>query len=161
MALQKSMLESQLVSGFSTHNDSAMQAATKIANAFDAYIKGIQNLGGGTFSSMAGISLLNSQLNNIFLQQLQSGAQIGDKIATAFNQCMSTLNTIYQTAPPITSTSFAGFKSQMMILFQGHQNSGAQFARKLATHIHTFVSTSQIQGVVPGSPPVPFTGPPS
>ena len=107
------------------------------------------------------MKLLKSQLNNIFLQQIQSGTQIGDKIATAFKQCLSTLTTIYQTAPPITSTSFAGFQSQMKVLFQGHQNSGAQFARKLATHIHTFVSTSQIQGVIPGSPPVPFNGPPS
>lgn len=160
MALVESVLKSQLISGFTNHNDSTMQAASKITDGIDSYIKGITNLGGGSFTSMTGLSILKTNLNNIFLAQESSGVMVGNKVSQAIDDCAKTLMTIYQNAPPVTAGSFAGFKSQMITLFGGYQNSGAEFGQKLSGHIHNYFSLIQIQGVIPGSPPIFFNGPP-
>ena len=160
MALIESVLKSQLVTGFAGPNSSAMQAASKIADSIDSYIKGITNLGGGSFISMSGLAVLKTNLNNIFLAQESSGVSVGNKVSQAIDDCTKTLLTVHQTGPPITVGSFAGFKFQMVVLFGGYQNSGVEFGQKLASHIHNYFSLIQIQGVIPGSPPIPFNGPP-
>ena len=85
---------------------------------------------------------------------------VGNKVSQAIDDCAKTLMTVYQNAPPVTTGSFSGFKSQMLVLFGGYQNSGAEFGQKLSGHIHNYFTLIQIQGVIPGSPPIPFNGPP-
>ena len=49
----------------------------------------------------------------------------------------------------------------MIDLFSTPNPSATLFANKLARALNTFTSSAIITGVIPGTPPVPFTGPPS
>ena len=144
---------------FSSFNNSPNVAANHIATSFDIYIKGITNMGNGSFVGMPGISGLRSQLTNIFARRQASKVAIANQISQAFDNCMKTLNTVYQTGP-VNTVSFSAFRAQNINLFNAYQNSGVEFGQKLAKNIDQYVKSSIIQGVIPGSPPIPFTGPP-
>ena len=116
-------------------------------------------MGNGSFAGMPGISGLRSELTNIFARRQSSKVAIANQISQSFDNCMKTLNTVYQTGP-VNTVSFSAFRAQNINLFNTFQNSGVQFGQKLANNIDQYVKSSVIQGVIPGSPPIPFSGPP-
>ena len=144
---------------FSSFNNSPNEAANHIANSFNIYIQGIMNVGNGSFAGMPGISTLRTQLTNTFARRQASKVAIANQISQAFDNCLKTLNTVYQTKP-VETLGFSGFKSQNINLFNSFQNSGTEFGQKLAQNIDQYVKSSMITGVIPGSPSIPFTGPP-
>ena len=46
-----------------------------------------------------------------------------------------------------------------MKLFSAHAPSGINFANELASILDTWAKTWVVSGLIPGSPPVPFSGP--
>ena len=144
---------------FSSFNNSPNEAANHIANSFNIYIQGIMNVGNGSFAGMPGISTLRTQLTNTFARRQASKVAIANQVSQAFDNCLKTLNTVYQTKP-VETLGFSGFKSQNINLFNSFQNSGTEFGQKLAQNIDQYVKSSMITGVIPGSPSIPFTGPP-
>ena len=157
--LNFSILKTQMQSGFATHNNSANEAAGKIASAFDAYIKTIANQGNGTYANMPGVSTLRSTLTNIFNQQMASKLAISNNIAAAINTCFLTLMTTYQTAPP-QPVGFDYLQTSLARTFGESQPSGQVFAQKFAGNIDGYVRKCMIKGVIPVTPPIVFDGPP-
>ena len=82
------------------------------------------------------------------------------KIARAFNDCLSTLLTVFQTTI-VTAPGFGSLVPELIDLLSTPKPSATLFATKFATALNNFTSAAVISGVVPGTPPVPFTGPPS
>lgn len=159
MALVFNNLKSQLMNRFASFNNSPNVAANHITNSFDMYIQGIMNMGNGTYAGMPGISSLRVQLTDILARRQASKVSIANQISQAFDNCLKTLNTVYQTKP-VETLGFSGFKSQNINLFNSFQNSGSEFGQKLAQNIDQYVKSSMITGVIPGSPSIPFSGPP-
>ena len=116
-------------------------------------------MGNGTYISMSGASTLRSKLTNIFEQKMASKLAIANNISAAINSCFLTVMTTYQTGPP-QPTGFDYLQTSMARLFGESQPTGNVFAQKLAGHIDGYVRKCQIQGVIPGTPPIVFNGPP-
>jgi len=158
MALNSSILRSQLIMRFNNSNATAQLAASNISNAFDIYIKSVQNMAGGSYTGMPGISLLRSQLTSLFQRQKSNGNIIGQDITGYFQQCLLTLLTLYQTAPP-TFLGLSVFQTKNRLLFSKYSSTGVQFATELSNNIHNFVSTTNLSGITPVYPFPPFSGP--
>ena len=153
-----SILKSQLEGSFSKFANTEKIAADNIANAFDTYCKSIVNAGGGTFVSMPGTEILKVKLERIFKQQSLVKTQVGSEVATAIDECFLTLLTTHQTQPP---TPIVGtLVTECQVLFSKTPNSGTTFGREFAEAIDKSVRTSTIVGMLPTSPPAPFSGPP-
>ena len=155
---QLSIMQSKLQTDFSSFANNERMAAENMATAFDSYCKSIINVAGGGFSAMPGIDILKIELEKIFKSQPQIKSQLASDIATAFDNCFKTLLTTFQTAPPTPILSV--LLPKLQILFNKFSNSGTDFGREFAEAIDKSVRTSTIVGMLPTSPPAPFSGPP-
>ena len=132
----------------------------RTAKAYLNYCSTIMNMGSGSFSGMPGSTILGGDLGEIYYSTSPSGALTAQKIAKAFNDCLSTLITTFQTTI-VTAPGFGGLVPELIDLLSTPKPSATLFATKFATALNNFTSAAIISGVVPGTPPVPFTGPPS
>jgi|TARA_B100001778_G_C18591626_1_gene632549 hypothetical protein len=143
-----------------TGNPTPSLVGIKTGQAYLTYCSTIMNMGGGSFSGMPGSSALGSELGNILSATSPSSALTAQKIARAFNDCLSTLLTVFQTTI-VTAPGFGSLVPELIDLLSTPKPSATLFATKFATALNNFTSAAVISGVVPGTPPVPFTGPPS
>ena len=61
-----------------------------------------------------------------------------------------------QIGPPVAAPSHT---PQLIQLFSGPQPTSMQFAKELAGILDTWTKTWVVSGLIPGAPPVPFSGP--
>ena len=141
-------------------NPSPQVVGLQTAQAYNTYCSTIMNMGGGAFSGMPGVGALGSELGNILSAVSPAGALTAQKMAKAFNDCLSTLLSVFQTTI-VTAPGFAALIPELIDLFSSPKPSATLFATKFGTALNNFTSSAIIIGVVPGTPPVPFSGPPS
>ena len=156
-------LQGELISIFEkgpAGNPSPSLVGMQVGKAYMTYCSTIMNMGGGAFSGMPGASALGSELGNILSSTSPAGALTAQKMAKAFNDCLSTLLTVFQTTI-VTAPGFAGLLPELIDVFSSPKPSSTLFATKFATALNNFTSAAIIIGVVPGVPPVPFSGPPA
>ena len=99
-------------------------------------------------------------LGNILSTVRPACALTAQKLAKAFNDCLSTLLSVFQTTI-VTAPGFAALIPELIDLFSSPTPSATLFATKFGTALNNFTSAAVIIGVVPGVPPVPFSGPPA
>ena len=116
------------------------------------------NAGAGSFSAMPGASALGQELGQIYSSISPAGALTGQKMAKAFNDCLSTFISVHQTTI-VTATGLGGLIAGLIDIFSSPNPSATLFANKLAKELNTFTLSAQVIGVIPGTPPVPFAGP--
>ena len=155
MALIKSALKSQLMVRFMGHAADPMKPGKDIAKSFAIYLKGGMNAGGFPTSNVVDAPT-GMTIGGVFAQQLPVGASIGSQIATALTTMALTYLSGQQIGPPVTAPSHT---PQLIQLFSGPQPSGMQFAKELAGILDTWTKTWVVSGLIPGSPPIPFSGP--
>ena len=143
-----------------TGNPSPQVVGLQTAQAYNTYCSTIMNMGGGAFSGMPGVGALGSELGNILSTVSPAGALTAQKMAKAFNDCLSTLLSVFQTTI-VTAPGFATLIPELIDLFSTPKPSATIFATKFGTALNNFTSTAIITGVIPGVPPVPFSGPPA
>ena len=129
-----------------------------IAKAYNNYCSTAMNVGAGSFSGMPGVSALGQELGDILSATSPAGALTGLKMATAFNTCLSTLLTVHQVAI-VTATGLPVLQAGLIQVFSTPAASATLFAQQLATQLNTFTLLAIVSGIIPGTPPVPFTGP--
>ena len=95
-------------------------------------------------------------IGQVFASQLPSGAAIGSQIASALTSMALTYMSTNQIGPPVTPPSHIG---PLMKLYSGPQPSGMSFAKEMASILDTWAKTWVVSGLIPGAPPVPFSGP--
>jgi len=126
-----------------------------IAKAFKNYLMMAMNAGGFPASNVvdaaAGVGI-----GGVFAQQLPVGAAIGSQIATQLTTMALTFLSGQQIGPPVAAPSHT---PQLIQLFSGPQPSPMMFAKELSGILDTWTKTWVVSGLIPGAPPVPFSGP--
>ena len=155
MALVKATMFSELMGTFSTHSPDPMKPGKDIAKAFANYLKMGQNAGGFPTTNVVDASA-GMTIGGVFAQQLPVGAAIGSQIASALTSMAATYMSGQQIGPPAVSPSHT---SPLIKLYSGPQPSGMSFAKEMADILDTWTKTWVVSGLIPGAPPIPFSGP--
>ena len=155
MALVKASMFSELMGTFSTHSPDPMKPGKDIAKAFANYLKMGQNAGGFPTTNVIDTPC-GMTIGQVFTSQLPVGASIGGQIASALTSMAATYLSTNQIGPPVVTPSHT---PQLIQLFSAPQASGMSFAKELADILDTWTKTWVVSGLIPGAPPIPFSGP--
>ena len=155
MALVKATMMMELAGTFAGSQPTPIKPGQDIAKAFANYLKMGMNAGGFPTANVVDAPT-GMAIGSIFAQQLPVGAAIGSQIATQFTTMALTYLSGQQIGPPITApTHLPG----LIQLFSGPQPTGLQFAKELSDVLDTWTKTWVVSGLIPGAPPIPFSGP--
>ena len=155
MALIKATLMMELAGYFAAPAPDPMKPGKDIAKAFKNYLQGGMNAGGFPTSNVIDAPT-GMTIGGVFAQQLLVGPAIGSQIATALTTMALTYMSGQQIGPPVAAPSHT---PQLIQLFSGPQPAGMAFAKELAGILDTWTKTWVVSGLIPGAPPVPFSGP--
>ena len=155
MALVKAVMMMELAGTFAGTNPDPMKPGKDIAKAFKNYLQGGMNAGGFPTSNVVDAPT-GMTIGGVFAQQLPVGAAIGSQIATALTTMALTYLSGQQIGPPVAPPSHT---PGLIQLFSGPKNTGMEFAKELAGILDDWTKTWMVSGLIPGAPPVPFSGP--
>ena len=155
MALVKATLMMELAGKFAAPAPDPMKPGKDIAKAFKNYLQGGMNAGGFPSSNVVDAPT-GMTIGGVFAQQLPVGAAIGSQIATALTTMALTYQSGQQIGPPVAAPSHT---PGLIQLFSGPQATPLNFAKELSNVLDTWTKTWVVSGLIPGAPPVPFTGP--
>ena len=155
MALVKATMMMELAGVFAASNPDPMKPGQDIAKAFKNYLMMGMNAGGFPASNVVDAGA-GAGIGGVFAQQLPVGAAIGSQIATQLSTMALTFLSGQQIGPPIAPPSHM---PGLIKLFSGPQPAPIAFAKELANVLDTWTKTWVVSGLIPGAPPVPFSGP--
>ena len=155
MALVKATLQGELIATYGGHSPDPMKPGKDIAKAFKNYLMMAQNAGGFPASNVVDAPT-GMTIGGVYAQQLPSGAAVANQIASALTTMAATFLSTNQIGPPAVSPSHT---PELIQLYSGHQPSGVSFSKELANILDTWTKTWVVSGLIPGAPPVPFSGP--
>ena len=155
MALVKAVMMMELAGTFASTNPDPMKPGKDIAKAFKNYLQGGMNAGGFPTSNVIDAPT-GMTIGGVFAQQLPVGASIGSQIATALTTMALTYLSGQQIGPPVAAPSHT---PGLIQLFSGPQPASMAFAKEFANVLDTWTKTWVVSGLIPGAPPVPFSGP--
>mgnify|MGYP001166848052 FL=1 len=161
MPLVSASFQAELVGIFEvgpSGNPSGKLVGMDISKAYMNYISMGMNAGGFPFSAMPGTSALGSALGDILDKESPSGALTAQKMAKEFDSCLQTFLSVNQTTI-ITTAGLGGLISELMDLLSKANPSATVFCQGLATAVNNHAMAAMVSGMIPGAPPVPFTGP--
>ena len=139
-------------------NPSGKLVGLDISKAYMNYCSAGMNTGGFPFSAMPGVSALGSALGDILDKESVSGAITAQKMAKEFDSCLQTFLSVNQTTI-ITTAGLPGLISELVDLLSKANPSATMFCQGLATAVNNHAMAAIVSGLIPGAPPVPFTGP--
>ena len=155
MALVKATMMAELAGKFATAAPDPMKPGKDIAKAFKNYLMMGMNTGGFPTANVVDAPT-GMAIGGVFASQLPVGAAIGSQIATALTTMALTYMSGQQIGPPVAAPSHT---PQLIQLFSGPQPAGMAFAKELSGILDTWTKTWVVSGLIPGSPPIPFSGP--
>ena len=155
MALVKATLMMELAGYFAAYAPDPMKPGKDIAKAYKNYLMMGMNAGGFPASNVVDAPT-GMGIGAVFAQQLLVGPAIGSQIATQLTTMALTFLSAQQIGPPVAAPSHT---PQLIQLFSGPQPSGMNFAKELSGILDTWTKTWVVSGLIPGAPPVPFSGP--
>ena len=155
MPLVKATLMMQLAGYFAAPAPDPMKPGKDIAKAYKNYLMMAMNAGGFPASNVVDAPT-GIGIGGVFAQQLLVGAAIGSQIATQLTSMSLTFLSGQQIGPPVAAPSHT---PQLIQLFSGPQPAPMAFAKELAGILDTWTKTWVVSGLIPGAPPVPFSGP--
>ena len=156
MALVKATMMMELAGAFAAPASNPMKPGKDIAKAYKNYLLMGMNTGGFPASAVSGAQPAGIGMGGVFAQQLPVGAAIGTQIASQLTTMALTFLSGQQIGPPVVAPSHT---PQLIQLFSGPQPTSLQFAKELAGILDTWTKTWVVSGLIPGSPPIPFSGP--
>ena len=155
MALVKATMMMELAAAFAAPAADPMKPGKDIAKAFKNYLMMGMNTGGFPTANVVDAPT-GMAIGGVFASQLPVGAAIGSQIATALTTMALTYMSGQQIGPPVTAPSHT---PQLIQLFSGPQPAPMAFAKELAGILDTWTKTWVVSGLIPGAPPIPFSGP--
>ena len=156
MALVKATMMMELAGTFASTNSDAMKPGKDIANAYEKYLKMGMNAGGFPAAAVGTTSAAGQAIGGVFAMKLPVGASIGTLIGSHLLSMALTFTSTNQIGPPVAAPSHT---PQLIQLFSGPKNTGMDFAKELAGILDDWTKTWVVSGLIPGAPPVPFSGP--
>ena len=165
MALIKESLEAELISIYEKGpmgNPDQNLVGIKTATAYLNYCAAGQNQAGMPMTAMPGSVTLGTDLGIIYstVSPANLGSLTATKMATAFDICLSTFLSTFQTS--MVTGPFAGLlQTNLDIAFSKPALTATEFAGNfaLALHLATTAPAIQCSGFVPGPAPYVFSGP--
>jgi len=139
-------------------NKSGKKVGIDVSKAYMNYISAGMNPAGFPFSAMPGTSALGSALGDILDKESPSGALTAQKMAKEFGSCLQTFLSVNQTTI-ITTAGLPGLISELVDLLSKANPSATMFCQGFATAVNNHAMSAIVSGIIPGSPPIPFTGP--
>ena len=161
MPLVSATFQGELVGIFEkgpSGNKSGKLVGMDISKAYMNYISAGMNAGGFPFSAMPGVSGLGSALGDILDKEEKSGAVTAQNMAKEFDSCLQTFLSVNQTTI-ITTAGLGPLISELVDLLGKENASATLFCQGLATAVNNHAMAAIVSGLIPGAPPVPFTGP--
>ena len=161
MPLVSATFQAELVGIFEvgpSGNKSGKKVGIDISKAYMNYISAGMNTGGFPFSAMPGTSALGSALGDILDTTSKSGALTAQNMAREFDSCLQTFLSVNQTTI-ITTAGLGGLISELVDLLSKANASATLFCQGFATAVNNHAMAAIVSGIIPGSPPIPFTGP--
>ena len=155
MALIKATMMMELAGAFAAPAADPMKPGKDIAKAYKNYLMMAMNAGGFPASNVVDAPT-GIGIGGVFAQQLLVGAAIGSQIATQLTSMSLTFLSGQQIGPPVAAPSHT---PQLIQLFSGPQPAPMAFAKELANVLDTWTKTWVVSGLIPGAPPIPFSGP--
>ena len=156
MALIKATLMMDLAGKFAAYASDPMKPGKDIANAYEKYLKMAMNAGGFPAAAVGTTSAAGQAMGGVFAMQLPVGASIGTLIGSHLLSMALTFTSTNQIGPPVAAPSHT---PQLIQLFSGPQPTSLQFAKELSGILDTWTKTWVVSGLIPASPPIPFSGP--
>ena len=161
MPLIVGTLQSELIAAIDkgpSGNPSGTLVGLDIAKAYMNYCSTGMNAGAGSFTAMPGSSALGQDLGNILGGSSPAGALTAQKMATAFDTCLATFLSVHQNTI-ITAAGLPLLTGELMQVFGSPAPSATLFAQSFASALNNYTLAAIVIGMIPGSPPIPFTGP--
>ena len=162
MPLVVSTLQSELVSIYTSGGDKGNPDPKKVgrdvAGAYFNYVSAGVDSGGSSFAGMPGKATLGHKLGGIYDKESTSGELHAQDMAKEFDACLQTFKTAWQTVIVTTAGTMPLF-SGLNGIFSSPNSDKAMFARKFGMELANFTMMAMVSGLIPGSPPVPYTGP--
>ena len=161
MPLVSATFQAELVGIFEVGpggNPSGKLVGMDISKAYMNYCSAGMNVGGFPFSAMPGTSALGSALGDILDKEEKSGALTAQNMAREFDSCLQTFMSVNQTTI-ITTAGLGPLISGLVDLLSKANPSATIFCQGLATAVNNHAMAAIVSGLIPGAPPIPFTGP--
>ena len=161
MPLVSATFQAELVGIFEvgpSGNPSGKLVGMDISKAYMNYISMGMNTGGFPFSAMPGVSALGSALGDILDVTSKTHATTAQKMATEFDSCLATFVSVNQIAI-VTTAGLPGLISELMDLLGKANDTATIFCQGFATAVNNHAMSAIVSGIIPGVPPIPFTGP--
>ena len=161
MPLISATFQSELIGIFDVGpdgNKSGKKVGIDVSKAYMNYCSAGMNAAGFPFSAMPGTSALGSALGDILDKEEKSGALTAQNMAKEFDSCLATFMSVNQIAI-VTTTGLPGLISELVDLLSKANASATLFCQGLATAVNNHAMSAIVSGMIPGAPPVPFTGP--
>ena len=161
MPLVSATFQAELVGIFEvgpSGNPSGKLVGMDISKAYMNYISAGMNVGGFPFSAMPGVSGLGSALGDILDKTSKTHATTAQNMAREFDTCLQTFLSVNQTTI-ITTAGLGGLISEFVDLLSKSNASATKFCQGFATAVNNHAMAAIVSGLIPGAPPVPFTGP--
>jgi len=161
MPLVSATFQSELIGIFDVGpdgNKSGKMVGLDVSKAYMNYISAGMNTGGFPFSAMPGTSALGSALGDILDKEEKSGAVTAQNMAKEFDSCLQTFLSVNQTTI-ITTAGLGPLISELVDLLGKENASATLFCQGLATAVNNHAMAAIVSGLIPGAPPIPFTGP--
>ena len=95
---------------------------------------------------------------NILGKTNASGQLAAMDMAKAFDQCLQTFISTNQTTI-VTAPGLPILNSELVQVFSSVNSTATLFCQSFASALNNYTATAIVSGLIPGSPPVPFTGP--
>ena len=139
-------------------NPAPTPVAMDIAKAYLNYCSVGVDTGGSSFVAMPGSSALGQDLDAVLSKTNASGAMAAMDMAKAFDKCLATFKTAWQTTI-VTAPGLSVLGTELGTLFSSPKSSASLFAQDYAKALNNYTAMAIVSGFIPGSPPVPYTGP--
>ena len=160
MPLIVATLQSELVGIFDKPkgNPVPTPVAMNVAKAYMNYCSAGMNTGGFPFTAMPGAQTLGQELDAVMSKTNASGSLAAMDMAKAFDSCLATFMSTNQTTI-VTAPGLPVLNTELVDLFSSPKPSASLFAMGFAKALNNYTMTAIVSGIIPGSPPIPFTGP--
>ena len=155
MALVPSIIKNELGMMFVEHPVMGLTPGQNVAKATKNYLSMSMNGGGFPFTTVMN-EPFGMNMGQIFEGKLPVGVTIGQAIGTELMNMAQTYMSGQQIGPPVTAPTHI---PQLMQLFNAYAPSPMDFGRHLGGIISDWIGTWVVSGLIPGTPPVPFSGP--
>ncbi len=155
MAMVASLMKTELGMMFSSHPVMGITPGQNITKSFKNYLSMSMNAGGQPFTTVMP-EPFGVNIGQIFQGKLPVGMTIGQAIGAQLSSMSLTYMSTFQIGPPVAPPSHL---PQLGRLFNAYAPSPMDFGQALGGILDDWVKTWVVSGMLPGTPPVPFSGP--